>query len=138
ANSSECGRGAAGIPADVSRQGPGKGPGPPNAAFTNPLRRNKSERAGDLEVVAFAQGDVEPSRSNVFCRQRILDNDRVDGCTSGSWICALFQIDQCSRQPCVRIGRNQFERPVQNCTEVSIAALRFVSEGQLLEEEEVA
>src|SRR5438552_790111 len=138
ASGGECGEGAAGITASASSQSLEKRPRPPNVAFTNPLRRNNGERARNPNIVAFAQGDVEPFLGNAFRSPRVLGNDGFDSCVNRCWVCALFQIDQCSRHPCVRIGRNQFERPIQNCSEVSVATLVFISEGQLLEEEEIA
>ena len=138
ASSGKCGASDGCITASASSQSLEKRPRPPNVAFTNPLRRNNGERARNPNIVAFAQGDVEPFLGNAFRSPRVLGNDGFDGCVNRCWVCALFQIDQCSRHPCVRIGRNQFERPIQNCSEVSVATLVFISEGQLLEEEEIA
>src|SRR4029077_4443098 len=82
--------------------------------------------------------DVEPSVGQGCGSRRVFSNDGLDGYMSGFWIPTLCGIDRCSRHPCLRVERNEFERLIQNCSEISITALVFITEGQLLEQEDVA
>src|SRR4029077_13102013 len=137
ASSGECVAGDDPITASAGSQGLEIGARQPNATGTNSLRRSRGERERDAAVITLAQRDVEPSFGQGCGSCRVFSDDGLDGCMNWFWICALCQIDRCSGHPCLRVQREEFERLIQKCSEISIMALEFITEGQLLEQKDV-
>src|SRR4029077_1963978 len=138
ASNRESGAGNGRIAAKLRSHGLEVGARQPNAPNADPLSRNGGKRERQAAVIALAQGDIQPSLGEGCGSRRVFSNNGLDGRMNGFWISTPCEIDRCSRHPCLRVKRNEFEGLIQNCSEISITALVFIGEGQLLEQEDVA